>query len=107
MAEHKRVRRTSAQIAADLDIEMKALEDSIQEIEAKKIACIAEYDQKIAGVHDKIAKLKERQKTLLTPKKRQPRRSKAEQIKDLVKQAQKSGMKLDEIASKLGVELES
>ncbi len=39
------------------------------------------------------------------PKKRKPRKKKADQIKELIRQAQKSGMKLDEIADKLGVEI--
>lgn len=42
---------------------------------------------------------------MLSPKKRKPRKSKAERIRELVKQAQKSGMKLDEIAEKLGMPL--
>ena len=46
-----------------------------------------------------------KKKDVLTPKKRKPRKSKADQIKLLVKQAQKSGMKLDEIADKLGMAL--
>ena len=41
----------------------------------------------------------------IPPKKRKPRKSKADQIKLLVRQAQKSGMKLDEIADKLGMAL--
>ncbi len=105
MNDQKRVRRTSQQIAADLDTEIKELNESIRKIEEKKAASVAEFDKKIAAVHAKINKLEERKKNLLTPKKRTPRRSKADQIKGLVKQAQKSGMKLEEIANKLGVEL--
>ena len=80
MAEQKRVRRTPEQIAADID-------------------------GQIAAVQEKAAKLAERKKEVLSPKKRKPRKSKAERIRELVKQAQKSGMKLDEIAEKLGMPL--
>ena len=58
-----------------------------------------------AAVQEKAAKLAERKKEVLSPKKRKPRKSKAERIRELVKQAQKSGMKLDEIAEKLGMPL--
>ena len=66
---------------------------------------IIEFDNKIAAVKEKIAKLEVKKKDVLTPKKRKPRKSKADQIKLLVRQAQKSGMKLDEIADKLGMAL--
>ena len=88
MSEEKRVRRTPEQIAADLDVQIEKLKD-----------------YKIAAVKEKIAKLEAKKKDVLTPKKRKPRKSKADQIKLLVRQAQKSGMKLDEIADKLGMAL--
>ena len=94
MSEEKRVRRTPEQIAADLDVQIEKLKDSILEL-----------GNKIAAVKEKIAKLEAKKKDVLTPKKRKPRKSKADQIKLLVRQAQKSGMKLDEIADKLGMAL--
>ena len=101
MSEEKRVRRTPEQIAADLDVQIEKLKDSILELENKKAASVTEFDNKIAAVKEKIAKLEAKKKDVLTPKKRKPRKSKADQIKLLVRQAQKSGMKLDEIADKL------
>ena len=101
MAEQKRVRRTPEQIAADIDGQISKLEENIRGLEEKKIAACAE----IAAVQEKAAKLAERKKEVLSPKKRKPRKSKAERIRELVKQAQKSGMKLDEIAEKLGMPL--
>ena len=59
----------------------------------------------LQSTKEKIAKLEAKKKDVLTPKKRKSRKSKADQIKLLVKQAQKSGMKLDEIADKLGMAL--
>ena len=73
--------------------------------ENPKAAAAAGYHNKIAAVKEKIAKLEAKKKDVLTPKKRKPRKSKADQIKLLVRQAQKSGMKLDEIADKLGMAL--
>ena len=91
MSEGKRIRRTPEQIAADLGVQIEKLKDSILELENKKAAA--------------VAKLEAKKKDVLTPKKRKPRKSKADQIKLLVRQAQKSGMKLDEIADKLGMAL--
>ena len=105
MPEQKRVRRTREQIAADIDGQISKLEENIRGLEEKKIAACAEFDAKIAAVQEKAAKLAERKKEVLSPKKRKPRKSKAERIRELVKQAQKSGMKLDEIAEKLGMPL--
>jgi len=105
MAEQKRVRRTPEQIAADIDGQISKLEENIRGLEEKKIAACAEFGAKIAAVQEKAAKLAERKKEVLSPKKRKPRKSKAERIRELVKQAQKSGMKLDEIAEKLGMPL--
>jgi uncharacterized small protein (DUF1192 family) len=105
MSEGKRIRRTPEQIVADLDVQIEKLKDSILELENKKAAAVTEFDNKIAAVKEKIAKLEAKKKDVLTPKKRKPRKSKADQIKLLVRQAQKSGMKLDEIADKLGMAL--
>ena len=98
MSEGKRIRRTPEQIVADLDVQIEKLKDSILELENKKAAAVTEFDKK-------IAKLEAKKKDVLTPKKRKQRKSKADQIKLLVRQAQKSGMKLDEIADKLGMAL--
>ena len=81
MSEEKRVRRTPEQIAADLDVQIEKLKDSILELENKKAASATEFDNKIAAVKEKIAKLEAKKKEVLTPKKRKPRKSKADQIK--------------------------
>ena len=57
MSEGKRIRRTPEQIAADLDVQIEKLKDSILELENKKAASVTEFDNKIAAVKEKIAKL--------------------------------------------------
>lgn len=74
MAEQKRVRRTPEQIAADIDGQISKLEENIRGLEEKKIAACAEFDAKIAAVQEKAAKLAERKKEVLSPKKRKPRK---------------------------------
>ena len=57
MSEGKRIRRTPEQIVADLDVQIEKLKDSILELENKKAAAVTEFDNKIAAVKEKIAKL--------------------------------------------------
>lgn len=106
MPEGKRVRRTPQQMAQDLDAQMEKLNASIAELEEKKVASAAVFDGKIATVRGKIKKLEAKKKDVLAPKKRKTRKTKAQQIKDLVRKAQKAGLKPDEIASRLGVSIE-
>ena len=106
MPEGKRVRRTPQQMAQDLDAQMEKLNASIAELEEKKTASAAVFDGKIAAVREKIKKLEAKKKDVLAPKKRKTRKTKAQQIKDLVRKAQKAGLKQDEIASRLGVSIE-
>ena len=106
MPEGKRVRRTPQQMAQDLDAQMEKLNASIAELEEKKTASAAGFDGKIAAVREKIKKLEAKKKDVLEPKKRKTRKTKAQQIKDLVRKAQKAGLKPDEIASRLGVSIE-
>ena len=106
MPEGKRVRRTPQQMAQDLDAQMEKLNASIAELEEKKTASAAVFDGKIAAVREKIKKLEAKKKDVLAPKKRKTRKTKAQQIKDLVRKAQKAGLKPDERASRLGVSIE-
>ena len=106
MPEGKRVRRTPQQMAQDLDAQMEKLNASIAELEEKKTASAAVFDGKIAAVREKIKKLEAKKKDVLAPKKRKTRKTKAQQIKDLVRKAQKAGLKPDEIASRLGVSIQ-
>ncbi len=102
----KRIRRTPQQIAEDIDMQIEKLEASIAGIEDKKQAALAELDQKESTYRDRIRALQERKEALLSPKPpRKRRRTKKQKLESILKQAQKSGMKPEEIAEKLGVEL--
>ena len=105
MAEEKRVRRTTEQMICAIDEDIAALRESIKVIEEKKAASAAAFDKKIETVETKIAKLNERKINLLNPKKRKPRKTKAQQMKELLRLAQKNGLKPAEIAELLGLEL--
>ena len=71
----------------------------------KKAASAAVFDGKIAAVKEKIKSWRPG-KGRAGPQKRKVRKTKAQQIKDLVRKAQKAGLKPDEIASRLGISME-
>lgn len=126
MAETKRTRRSPEEMAAAraekeaaLNQKIEQFETAIRELEEKKEASAAGFDAKIAAIHAKIEKVQKQKEALLTPKKpaakkakkpgRKPakkRRTQTVKIQEMVKQARKSGMKLEEIAEKLGIEIE-
>ena len=106
MAEEKRTRRTREEMAQVRQEKIAQLEASITELEEKKAAAIAAYDAKIAAARKKVADLVEANEPKKPGRKpAQKRRTKAEKIQDLIKQTSKSGMSMEEIASKLGIEL--
>ena len=88
-----------------MDVQIEKLKDSILELEKKKRRLPPNLITRSPLLKKKIAKLEAKKKDVLTPKKRKPRKSKADQIKLLVRAGTKSGMKLDEIADKLGMAL--
>lgn len=104
--EQKRTRRTAEERAAEVDIKIQTLEETIVALEKKKQLAITTYDEKIAVQQQKIEAYKAQKEKILKPKspKRQ-RKTKKQKMADLLKQAQKSGMKPEEIAEKLGITL--
>lgn len=102
----KRTRRTPQQLAAEIDLKIEKLNQSIEEIEEKRASAMRGFDAKVETVKAKIQGLEQRKESLLAPKPpRKPRKTKKQKIQDIVKLAQKSGLKPEEIAEKLGVEL--
>lgn len=107
MSENKRIRRTPQQIAEDFEDQIKKLEQSISGIENKKRAIVADCDRKIEAVHGRIKVLEEKKAAILAPRKttRKPRKSKKQKLEAILKQASKSGLKPEEIAMKLGLDV--
>ena len=104
--ENKRPRRTPQERAAEVDSKIEKLNQSITEIEAKKQAVVAEYDTKIAAAQERIKALESKKQEILAPKPpRKPRKTKKQKIQEILKEAQKSGMKPEEIAERLGIHL--
>lgn len=105
----KRPRRSVAERAAEFDAKIEAVSNSITELKAKKQAAMSSYDKKIAAAQDRIKSLESKKAAILVPKpktKRKPRKTKKQMIQDIMKQAQKAGMKPQEIAERLGLPLE-
>lgn len=97
-----RARRTPEERAAAVDEKIQSLKDTIAEIETKKAAAVADFDKKIAAIKEQIKAQEAKKAAILAPK--PPRKTKAQKIAELVKKAEKSGMKVDEIASRLDLE---
>ncbi len=105
--ENKRVRRTPEERIAEIDNKIEALGNQIQAIEAKKQESIAAFDERINKVQAHIDCLKKQKADILSPKPpKKPRKTKKQKIQDLMKQAQKAGLKPEEIAERLGLTIQ-
>ncbi len=104
--EKKRVRRSVEERAAEFDAKIQKVNDQIRDLEEKRQAAVAEFDGRIAAAKAKIETLAAAKAELLKPKTRKPRRTKKQKMAELFKQVQKSGMKPEELAEKLGLELD-
>jgi len=102
----KRTRRTPEERAAGLDEKIEALRQTIAKYEDQKNAAIQEYDNKVAAVTAKIEALEQRKTELLTPKPRKRRITKKQKTEALIRQAIKSGLSPNEVAERLGVEID-
>lgn len=102
----KRVRRTPEQIAAEIDVKIAKQDQLLAENEEKRDAAIQGFEQKANEIKAKIESLQKQKAEVLSPKPaRKPRKTKKQKIDEIVKQAVKSGLKPNEIAEKLGVEI--
>lgn len=102
----KRVRRTPEERIAEVDAKIEILNQSIADLESKKQASLTSFDEKIAAVQERIKGLESKKQEILTPKpRRKPRKTKKQKIQEILKEAQKSGMKPEEIAERLGIHL--
>lgn len=81
---------------------------SITDLEGKKQAAIADYDARIAVAHEHLKALEAKKQEILAPKPpRKPRKTKKQKIQEIVNQAVKNGMSVEEIASQIHVEVEN
>ena len=104
--ENKRIRRSPQERAAELDGKIEKVKESIAELNEKKQAAMADYDAKIAAAQDRIKVLEAKKQEILVPKPpRKPRKTKKQKIQEILKEAQKNGMKPEVIAERLGIKL--
>jgi hypothetical protein len=104
----KRIRRTPEQMAEGFEAKIQSLTQEIETIEEKRAAANEEFDRKIESVKAKIEAFEQRKKDILAPKAaRKPRKTKKQKIEAIMKQAQKAGMKPEQIAEALGISLDN
>ena len=105
-SETKRPRRTPQERAAAVDEKIAKFNQSIAELEEKKTAALAEYDAKTTVLQERVKALEAKKQEILAPKPpRKPRKTKKQKIQEIVQQAVKSGMSVEDVASKLQVEI--
>lgn len=101
----RRPRRTPQQIAEQVDIQIQKLNQDLEGLEEKRAAANAGFDAKAASIKEKIATLEQKKTDLLQPKpSRKTRKSKKQKIQEIIKLANKSGLKPEEIMERLGLE---
>ena len=100
----KRPRRTPQERASEIDEKIAMINNSIEELESKKQAAVTSFDEKIAAAQEKIKVLEGKKADILNPK--PPRKTKKQKIQEIMKRAQKNGMKPEEIAERLGIAME-
>ena len=106
-SEKKRVRRSVEERIAEIDSKIDVVNHTIADLERKKESATASFDEKIAAARERIKGLEEKKPKILAPKPpRKPRKTKKEKIQSIMRQAQKAGMKPEDIAERLGITLE-
>lgn len=98
-----RKRRTKEELVTALDEKIEAQNQTIKKCEEQKTIAVQELDAKIAAAKARIKAMEQRKKDIMTPKQPKPRKSKKQKIEDILKQASKSGLSVDEIAERLGM----
>jgi len=102
-SENKRTRRTTEERIAVINSKIEVVNQTIADLEEKKQASAALFDKKIEAAQEKIKALEAKKQDILAPK--PPRKTKKQKIQEILKEAQKSGMKPEEIADRLGITL--
>ena len=105
MEEKKRVRRGAEERILEIDEKIEKFEQSLVELDDKRAEAMIAFDEKEANLRDKIQQLQLKKEDILSPKPiKRTRKSKKQKIADLVKLANKSGLKPEEIAERLGID---
>lgn len=108
MEEKKRIRRPAEERVQEIDEKITKLEQSLIDLDHKRMEANAAFDEKEKSIKNKIQMLAEKKENILSPKPiKRTRRSKKQKIADIVKQVAKKGLKPEEIAEMLGVEVPS
>lgn len=103
----KRIRRSPQERADEIDELIRKQNQQIEDLEERKRTAIANIDEKIAAVQARIQELEAKKKGILAPRApRKPRKTKKQKIQEILKAAQKQGMKPEEIAERLGLKAE-
>jgi len=101
----RRPRRTAQQKADEIDAKIEKLNQDIEGLEVKRAAAMQDFDTKVAAVKERIDALVQQKTELLAPKPpRKPRKTKKQKIQEIIQFANKSGLKPEEIAERLGLE---
>ena len=89
----------------EIDEKIEKFEQSLVELDDKRAEAMIAFDEKEANLRDKIQQLQLKKEDILSPKPiKRTRKSKKQKIADLVKLANKSGLKPEEIAERLGID---
>lgn len=68
---------------------------------------VASFDDKVAAAEKRIKSLEAKKSEILAPKPpRKPRKTKKQKIQEILKEAQKKGLKPEEIAERLGISIQ-
>lgn len=100
----RRPRRTAEQKTAEIDEKIQKLNQDLESIEVKRVAAMQDFDAKAALVKGRIEALEQQKKDILAPKlPRKSRKTKKQKIQEIIQFANKSGLKPEEIAERLGL----
>lgn len=100
----RRPRRSLEERIADIDAKIQALDEDISNIQEKKAAAAAAFDEKIEKVKERIAALEAQKKHLTAPKPKKTRKTEKQLWEELRLKAKKAGLKPKEVAELLDLD---
>ena len=101
----KRIRRTPEQRAEEINGKIQKMNQELDALKTKRAAVNQEFDRKEETIKARIKEQEKKKAALLAPKPpRKPRKTKKQKIQELIKQANKAGLKPEDIAQRLGLD---